>query len=146
MNHTPANTPPHATQLVLGLLLDALDGDIFTDAPEYQERIQRVRTWISNGRALLKGSDGGLEIMHAPVISTWHIRRETLEAIQQSDSAIRMTWEHGALVFVPDDIEPEKEPADLLILYTWATSLGFHWVRLDSAGPVVPGLQTYEWR
>ena len=99
-----------------------------------------------------KRNANGYWTMSAPVISEGHLAEEVHEAMMETlpgedfHGALCMIGSHGALVRC-DDLEllPSDTPACLRNALEWAKGEGFEWVRFDTDGDVIPGLELFEW-
>lgn len=99
-----------------------------------------------------------LEVEKMLVLSTAHILPETREMLDETEEfpVVLIPREYGWLLNVPQaDIETEDDlkksledeiPADLLACITFAWKIGCEWLLLDSDGPVIAALTSYEER
>ena len=79
-------------------------------------------------------------VMSVPVISTAHMPdKNAIFAL----STPYMTCDDGGMVWVSDDLSDIEQPWLHEIARKLHVADG--WVRLDSDGPVIEGLTTYEW-
>lgn len=93
------------------------------------------------------------EYQTLPVISTGHLKQPTAQLLSRSmpdcqmvDEVIAAPYPHGLFLHLPVDGEP-TEFEDLEEIRGWLDSQ-LHsngWLRLDSDGPYIAGLTTYEW-
>lgn len=95
----------------------------------------------------------GFWVMTLPVISEGHLTEDVHEELTETlpgedfyGCLCMMGGEAGALVRC-DDLEllPSDTPACLRNALEWAKGEGFEWVRFDTDGDVIPGLELFEW-
>lgn len=84
------------------------------------------------------------EICKMMTISTEHLPKRFFWADGLDNSewegVVVFEFEHGAILFVPDNDEPIDVPAELLTIQRFARTHGCNWVKIDADGPVTEGL------
>lgn len=93
--------------------------------------------------------------MQAPVISNWHLKPATLDALQASSpnhpnefGFYILLTDCGAMVYCSDAAELDGDPEvpeDLRACLAWNIRQGFEWIRFDAAGDVIDELPQYDW-
>lgn len=120
--------------------------DSLRNAPQHMEALNKSLRF-ANG--LLRGERH--EIITVLVLSTSHVKRETMELIESegADTATAVS-RYGAFKHVPSAHYEqdclEDEPEELRAIYAYCREHGFEWFRLDADGPCIEALPTYEWR
>lgn len=94
-------------------------------------------------------SDHRKWIMHVPVISTGHIDKEVMARLA-SDGPSFLIGEimgNDGLLLSLDDLEAIDEDygADLFLLLTTFSNLGYCYLRLDPDGDDIEGLKSFDW-
>lgn len=88
-----------------------------------------------------------LWVMRVPVLSTAHIKHNTLEKLASAENEFRVIdYEEGAFVRInPRNFS--KVPPEIRRLVKWFTQAfpKQWWIRLDRDGDVIPGLPVYDW-
>lgn len=87
-----------------------------------------------------------LWIMRIPVVSTAHVRQDTLDKLALAQEFRVIDYYEGAFVWVgmqaysnaPEEMKPLVEWFSNAFPKEW-------WIRLDRDGDLIPGLPVYEW-
>jgi hypothetical protein len=99
-----------------------------------------------------KNMDSGIEprrlwVMRVPVLSTIHIKRDTLEKLATAGEQSRVIgYEEGAFVMITPR-SSWNPPPEIKRLVKWFRG-NFPrqwWIRFDRDGDVIPGLPVYDW-
>lgn len=92
-----------------------------------------------------------LWIMQAPVLSTGHLSKATMEALADKSDAFNLfciPYDHGVLVFCSDLHDATLQcivPDDLALCLRWSLRHGYEWTRFDVDGCTVKALPLYAW-
>ena len=86
------------------------------------------------------------QVEQVVVVSFRHLTGETWESGCGNFDLGAATFgsEHGFFCRVQDPLEVSLAPTDLRHVLAFLVLRPFHWVRFDEAGPVIPGLPTYQ--
>jgi len=85
--------------------------------------------------------------MRVPVLSTFHIKRDTLEKLAEEEEFRVIDYEEGALVRINPLNSSSRVPPEIRRLVKWFRQ-NFPkqwWIRFDRDGDVIPGLPVYDW-
>lgn len=105
----------------------------------------------------------GTWIMRIPVIRTGHVEKATMNRLSDNNDIESfdlkvIPYPEGVFISIPtcwtedgdpDEVDPDDAdnglPAELAACLRWAGGHGFYWLRLDSDGDAIEGLQTFHW-
>lgn len=87
-----------------------------------------------------------IETMTMPVLSTGHLKEETVRniSILMGNSTIVAEYEYGFFIYVTED-QMDDWPEDLETVAQLVRNAGYTWIRFDSAGDMLENLPTYDW-
>jgi hypothetical protein len=90
--------------------------------------------------------------MAAPVLSTSHLSRETMQAIESrtfvSAALDTATYREGAFLRFYEEVQEEDLaaiPPDLRAMRDYAIQSHMTWVRVDADGDFLPQLKVFNW-
>lgn len=82
-----------------------------------------------------------LEISKVLTASTAHI---TPMMMATNPDLVQAQFESGWILYVPENIEEDRQDP-LRKLLSLAKEQGCQWILLDCDGPIIDGLETFEW-
>lgn len=85
--------------------------------------------------------------MRVPVLSTAHIKENTLEKLASApEEFLVIDYEEGAFVRI-NPYSPSKPPPEIRLLVKWLRHAfpKQWWIRLDRDGDIIDGLPVYDW-
>jgi hypothetical protein len=115
------------------------------------ELIAQMRMTLVSLPTEIKQANPTDEIHKMLTLSTSHVTLKTAGDLEHKTDDLPPCWDkagYGWFIVVPDDKgvpTPHTCPDDLKSVFTYARARGCTWVMLDSDGPVVDGLKTWEW-
>lgn len=77
-------------------------------------------------------------------LSTSHLREDTVNP--PHPGYLVASYTYGAFYYVPEEIDDENTPEELVAVLQLAKSLGCTLVRFDADGAVLDGLKVYDWQ
>lgn len=88
-------------------------------------------------------------VSQVPVLSTAHLRQETVEMLLASPSENAFgtvaAYPEGAFLFLTTVVIPDGLPPDLAALCRWVRRRRYGWIRLDCDGDTVDDLTVFDW-
>ncbi len=86
-------------------------------------------------------------VMRVPVLSTAHIKRDTLEKLASEEEYLVLDYEEGAIVRISPRDYSSNPPPEIRHLVKWFRRAfpKQWWIRFDRDGDEIPGLPVYDW-